>query len=181
MRITPGTNLPYHAYEPLSTTVNYRCAKLLGMALLTLDPETRRRDARRMGAGIRRLRERIGLTQTDLASRLHMSTDNLRLYERGEQALTVLHLRPWAEALEVSRAELCREMGLLDDDVPDAWWGRAELEAEGMDLHEIDRHEATLIDQPIENQRAIIDLAIKALRQQRRREGGAGTNGDLSA
>ncbi len=154
------------------------------MAVLTLSPEVRDRALRRQGAGLWRLRDRAGLTQVAMADRLSISVQNYRAYEAGEQVLTILHLISWAPVFGITPAKMADELGFLRDDPPGTWWGRAELEAEGMEPHDIDRHEATLIDQPVENQRAVIDMAIRALRQKRRREGGAGTgdNGDsLSA
>jgi transcriptional regulator with XRE-family HTH domain len=152
-------------------------AILARMATLTLDPETRRRDLRRQGAGIRRLRDAAGLTQRQTAERLHMSEQNYRLYETGAQPLTLVNLRPWAEALGVKRSELVAALGLLNDDRPDVWWGRVELEAEGLPAEEIGEIEAEAATLAPKNQQAIVRDATREWRRRRRQQGGAFENG----
>jgi transcriptional regulator with XRE-family HTH domain len=146
------------------------------MSVLTLDQESRRRLRRLQSAALSRLRERLNLSQVVMAERLTTSVSNYREYERGKQWLNLVHLRCWPAVFGISETAFLRELGLLRDEEPSVWWGRIELEAEGLPHEEIDRHEAFLIDRPLQEQRAFLDTVRREWRRRRpsyRREGGA--------
>src|SRR6266540_319441 len=89
------------------------------MTILTLDPESMRAAKRRQAAGLRRLRDRLGLTQSEMARRLHIAASTYRTYESGKAALTIMAIEPWGGAFGVSAAELVDALGILAGDRQD--------------------------------------------------------------
>jgi transcriptional regulator with XRE-family HTH domain len=62
-----------------------------------------------IAANVRRLREDRGLTQEQLAERLHSNFRYVQRVERGEMNLTVVKLAALAEGLGVQPGSLMRE------------------------------------------------------------------------
>jgi len=59
-----------------------------------------------VGEKLRRLRLEAGLSQRDLAQRLELSHQQIQKYERGDNALPLERIRPFAMALGVAPAVL---------------------------------------------------------------------------
>lgn len=53
---------------------------------------------------------------TSVASRIGVSASSLQRYESGKTMLPSTHYQPVAEVYGITRAQLIRELGLLDDD-----------------------------------------------------------------
>src|SRR5689334_14066490 len=72
-------------------------------------------DTRFAGDGLRRLREKRGLTQSEVAERFGVSEGQIRNYETSRSALNVLQLPAYAEALGVTTGELVAALGLVSN------------------------------------------------------------------
>lgn len=59
------------------------------------------KDRTGVGALIKRLRRSSGMTQTQLAAKLHVSYQQVQKYEKGRSELTLRRLKQMAEALDV--------------------------------------------------------------------------------
>jgi transcriptional regulator with XRE-family HTH domain len=59
-----------------------------------------------VGEKLRKLRLEAGLSQRDLAQRLELSHQQIQKYERGDNALPLERIRPFAQALGVAPAAL---------------------------------------------------------------------------
>jgi len=70
--------------------------------------KTRRAEATKFGAVVRRLREERGLTQEELAERAGMSATYVGFVERGDNVPTLTILLQLAEAFDISPSELLR-------------------------------------------------------------------------
>jgi transcriptional regulator with XRE-family HTH domain len=55
-------------------------------------------------------REAAGVTQVDLASRLHTTQVNVSRYEGGQRGLDPIHLKYWCEAIGITVHDLYREL-----------------------------------------------------------------------
>lgn len=66
----------------------------------------------RFGRGVRKLREEANLSQEDFAERLNMHRTYVGMIERGERSPTLGTLNAWAQALNLSLAELMKRVGL---------------------------------------------------------------------
>lgn len=59
---------------------------------------------------LRESREGAGVTQQDLAKRLHMTQSAVSKCERGDRRLDVIELRSWCAELGLSLAEFAAEL-----------------------------------------------------------------------
>ncbi len=71
-------------------------------------------DIRFAGDGLRRLREKRGLKQSEVAERFGVSEGQIRHYEASRTALSILQLPAYADALGVTTSELAAAIGLVD-------------------------------------------------------------------
>jgi transcriptional regulator with XRE-family HTH domain len=69
---------------------------------------------------MRRRRERLQLTQEELASRVQLSRASIANAEQGRQALPIHHLVDLAEALETSAAEILQAAEASLSNMPSA-------------------------------------------------------------
>lgn len=77
-------------------------------------------DAKTLGGRLRTLRQRQGMTQAELATKIGIKQPMLSLYERGDVRLTALLLVDFAQALGVTADEILalhhpRDNGHLQD------------------------------------------------------------------
>lgn len=68
----------------------------------------------RVGEVIRTRRRELGISQEAMSKRVAMSYAGYRPWERGERDMSSEDLVKWADALELTRAELARRIGLSD-------------------------------------------------------------------
>lgn len=66
----------------------------------------------RIGQVIKGRRKDLGISQEAMAQRVGLSYAGYRPYERGERDLKSEDLPAWADALELTRAELANRLGL---------------------------------------------------------------------
>jgi len=71
--------------------------------------KTRRAEATKFGAVLRRLREERGLTQEELAERAGVSATYVGFIERGDNVPTLTILLDLASALGISPSDLLRD------------------------------------------------------------------------
>ena len=72
----------------------------------------------RLGARLRQLRKQHGLTQKSLAGKLGVSTPALCRWETGQTLPRKANIRAFADAFNLSEAELLAAVGANDDSVP---------------------------------------------------------------
>lgn len=80
-------------------------------------PKRMTEDGERLAQALRDLRTRAGITQEEMADRIGLSYAGYRPYEQGRRELKPSQLPRFAEALEISTAELASRIGLIPESV----------------------------------------------------------------
>ncbi len=75
-------------------------------------------DAERFGAFIQARRKELGLKQSELAERIHVTDKAISRWERGVGFPDIKLLEPLADALEVSILELMQSERIVNNDIP---------------------------------------------------------------
>lgn len=83
------------------------------MAVAELPADTTRLEPKTVGRVLRRIRERRGETQEEIAEALGMSTSGYGHYENGRARLTLHDLPRFALALRITTEELMEELGVI--------------------------------------------------------------------
>lgn len=66
----------------------------------------------KFGGGVRKLREKTGLSQEGFAERVDVHRTYVGMIERGEKSPTLGTVAAWAHAFDLAPSELLREIGL---------------------------------------------------------------------
>jgi transcriptional regulator with XRE-family HTH domain len=66
----------------------------------------------KFGSGVRKLREREGVSQEDFAERANVHRTYVGMIERGEKSPTLGTISAWASAFKMSPSELLKAVGL---------------------------------------------------------------------
>ncbi|WP_406477200.1 helix-turn-helix domain-containing protein [Streptomyces sp. NBC_01615] len=132
---------------------------------------------RRLGAELRKLRERAGLNATEAAARLGVNQGRVSMIETGRSPLSADRVRAMARAYDCSDAQLLDALDAMTGRRPRGWWEeyRDHLPVGLIDLAELEHHAAALrvalvvhipaLLQTTDHARALFNEAVPPLRQ----------------
>lgn len=132
---------------------------------------------RRLGAELRKLRERAGLTATEAAARLGVNQGRVSMIETGRSPLSADRVRAMARAYDCSDEQLVDALATMTGRRSRGWWEeyRDHLPVGLIDLAELEHHAAALrvalvvhipaLLQTTDHARALFNEAVPPLRQ----------------
>ncbi|MGW0826991.1 helix-turn-helix domain-containing protein [Streptomyces sp. NPDC002845] len=132
---------------------------------------------RRLGAELRKLRERAGLTATGAATRLGVNQGRVSMIETGRSPLSADRVRSLARAYDCGDTLLVDALAAMAQRQSRGWWDsyRDDLPVGLIDLAELEHHAAALrvalvihipaLLQTTDHARALFKEAVPALRQ----------------
>ncbi|MEU6506512.1 helix-turn-helix transcriptional regulator [Streptomyces sp. NPDC046942] len=133
--------------------------------------------SRRLGAELRKLRERAGLTATGAAARLGVNQGRVSMIETGRSPLSADRVRSLARAYDCSDVGLVDALAAMTQRPAHGWWDsyRDYLPVGLIDLAELEYHAAALrvalvihipaLLQTTDHARALFKEAVPALQQ----------------
>ncbi|GHD99877.1 DUF5753 domain-containing protein [Streptomyces alanosinicus] len=131
---------------------------------------------RRLGAELRKLRERAGLTATAAATRLGVNQGRISMIETGRSPLSAERVRSLARAYDCTDAALADALAAMTQRQTHGWWDsyRDHLPVGLIDLAELEYHAAALrvalvihipaMLQTVDHARALFQEAVPPLR-----------------
>ncbi|WP_037887625.1 helix-turn-helix domain-containing protein [Streptomyces viridochromogenes] len=132
---------------------------------------------RRLGAELRKLRERAGLTATGAAARLGVNQGRISMIETGRSPLSADRVRSLARAYDCGDPDLVDALAAMAQRPTRGWWDsyRDHLPVGLIDLAELEHHAAALrvalvihipaLLQTTDHARALFKEAVPELRQ----------------
>ncbi|MFD7990514.1 helix-turn-helix domain-containing protein [Streptomyces mexicanus] len=101
---------------------------------------------RRLGAELRKLRERAGLSATGAAARLGVNQGRVSMIETGRSPLSADRVRSLARAYDCGDTDLVDALAAMTQRQPHSWWDsyRDHLPAGLIDLAELEYHASAL-------------------------------------
>ncbi|MFE9765741.1 helix-turn-helix domain-containing protein [Streptomyces sp. NPDC005808] len=132
---------------------------------------------RRLGAELRKLRERAGLTATEAAARLGVNQGRVSMIETGRSPLSADRVRAMARAYDCSDEQLVDALAAMTGRRSRGWWEeyRDHLPVGLIDLAELEHHAVALrvalvvhipaLLQTTDHARALFNEAVPPLRQ----------------